>query len=234
SQVVETVFRPPTVEQVAFSIAYGYTSTRRFEMQTILREHLGLPNEYDWNNSAFMIRKIPSVIRATEAIIEAGLDLQRPLIMIALWRSRGQKPLLDENNAFDTFIWTDLAFVQLFVQAVRNTYLGTNLELIVPLPKKITRPARTLIWLIRSLWDYTTQFTLDFPRVQRDTSYGTQTDKAGSFTTGARDLLMSHEFLYPRVPADGIDAILHTKARGYLLPERRLDAALSLRFALEE
>lgn len=232
-QVCEIVFRPATVEQVAFSIAYGYTSTRRYEMQKIIRENLGLPNEYEWNSPAYMIKRIPAVVRAAEAIAEAGLALQRPLIMVAIWRSQGQNPLLDEH-AFDTFVWTDLAFLQLFIQAVRNRYLGTDSELTASAPKDITRPARALIWLIRSLWDYTTQFTLDFPQVEKDTSYGRQTDKAGAFTTDARDLMMSEEFLYPRVTADEIDNILHRNARGFLLPERRLDAALSLRFSLEK
>lgn len=232
-QMCETVFRPPTAEQVTFSIAYGYTSTRRYDLQTILRENLGAPNDYDWDNASFMIKRIPSIVQAAESIIETGVTLQRPLIMVALWRSQGQKPLLDEN-AFDTFIWTDLAFVQLFVQTVRKAYLDPSSALVDPAPKEISRPARTLIWLIRSLWDYTTQFTLDFPQVQKDTAYGRQTDKAGAFTTGARDLMMSDEFLYPRVSADEVDNIIHPNAHGFLLPERRLDASLSLRFAMKK
>lgn len=135
-QACETVFRPSTVEQVAFSIAYGYTSTRRYEMQTLLRDHLGLPNEYDWRNVRFMLDKIPAIVEATEALIEAGIKLQRPLIMVALWRSQGQKPLLDEKHAFDTFVWTDLRLFSCLSRLfARHTWMLTRISFQRPMRK---------------------------------------------------------------------------------------------------
>ncbi|MGP9722925.1 HindVP family restriction endonuclease [Corynebacterium sp. AOP40-9SA-29] len=232
-QACEIVSRPPTIEQIAFSIAYGYTSTRRYEMQTLLQQELGLPNDFEWRDEAAMIRNLPKIVRATEALIAKGIEVQRPLIMVAVWRSQGQKPLLDDH-AFDTFIWTELSFVELYLNSTRKDYLDSHGDLKNGRPTKISRPARSLIWLIRSLWDYSTQRNLDFNRVKEDTGYGKQTDKAGSFTTGARDIMMSDEYLYPRVKADEIDEILSAEASEYLLPERRLDASLSLRFTLEK
>lgn len=232
-QACEVVSRPPTVEQIAFSIAHGFTSTRRYNIQTLIQRHLGLPNEYVWHDKSFMINQLPNIIRATEAIIEEGIGLQKPLIMLAIWRSQGQNPLLDEKNAFDSFVWTDSAFLQLYVTAVRKTYLDASGELRSRNDGQVTRAARALIWFIRALWDYSTQYTLDFPRVQGDASYGRQSDKAASFTNDARDFMMSDEYLYPRVASSEINKILKPEGRGFLLPERRLDASLSLRFTLE-
>lgn len=232
-QSCEVVSRPATVEQIAFSIAHGFTSTRRYDLQRTIQSHLGMPNEFNWHDKNRMIKSLPKIVRATESIIETGIDLQRPLVMVAIWRSKGQNPLLDEENAFDTFIWTDLSFLQLYLNATRNTYLDERGELRSKNKGDMTRAARALIWFIRSLWDYSTQHKLDFPRVQGDASYGRQSDKAAAFTRGARDLLMSDQYLYPRVAGREVDAILKPEAHGFLLPERRLDASLSLRFALE-
>lgn len=232
-QACELVSRPATVEQIAFSIAHGFTSTRRYDIQRAIQRHLGLPNEYAWHDKSFMVGKLPNIVRAVDAIIEEGLALQKPLVMLAIWRSQGQNYLLDEKNAFDSFIWTDSAFLQLYLTAVRKSYLDSSGELAEKHKKVITRAARALIWFIRSMWDYSTQYTLDFPRVQNDESYGRQSDKAASFTNDARDFMMSDEYLYPRVTSAEIDEILRPEGRGFLLPERRLDASLALRFTLE-
>ncbi|ALE34656.1 hypothetical protein IY73_04240 [Lawsonella clevelandensis] len=233
-QTGELVSRPPSIEQIAYSIAYGFTQTRRFELQTIISDALGAPNDFNWRDIRSMVKALPKFVAALDDIIRAGVDVQRPLIMTSIWRSQGQRPLLDDH-AFDVFVFTELAFMTLYTDSVRKTYLDENGNIREDAPvTDMTRAARTVVWLVRSLWDYSTQRILDFPRVVGDAGYGKQTDKAGAFTDPIRDILDSPEFLNPRVRANEVDSILDPRAREFLLPERRLDASLSLRFTLEK
>lgn len=234
-QTCEIVSRPSTVEQVVFSIANDFGPSRRYELQEILRNSLGVPNDYKWQDQTFMLGALPRIVKSVDAIIEAGIGIQTPLVLVAVWRSEGQVPVIEEDHAFDVFVWTELAFLQLYLDSVRAQYIEADGTLKAGHPATISRSARTLIWIVRALWDYTTQLTLNFTQVQRDTSYGVQTDKAAAFA-GAKTSrhMMSPEFLFPRVAGSEIDYIFNPAGHDFLLPERRLDAALSLRFTLDK
>lgn len=227
-QSCEIVVRPPTVEQLAFSIAHSYGQSRRQELQEMIAKALGKPNDYEWTNEKEMIRSLPKIFEAAENIATGGLNDQTPLVLNAVWRSEGQRPVLDQN-AFDVFAWTDMAFVQLFINHTRRAYFDNSGSRKIKVPKTISRPSRTLIWLIVSLWDYSTQGTLDFRRHHSRIIFGGQSDKAGSFSNNASlEHLMSPEFLEPRITRDELEAILSPTALEYLMPERRLDAAITI------
>lgn len=225
-QSCEIVVRPPTVEQIAFSIAHSYGVERRATLQQIISEELQQPNDYEWANERYMLRKMPRVLRAAERIAREGLELQTPLVLTAVWRSEGQRPNLDEH-AFDAFCWTDMAFVQLFTDATRSAFFEPNGQAKRVPPDEISRASRALIWLVNSLWDYTTQGTLNFGRIHSAITFGAQSDKAAAFA-GPTPLkhLASEEFLYPRIKRDELEHILDPSAFSLLLPERRLDAAI--------
>lgn len=225
-QSCEIVVRPPTVEQIAFSIAHSYGVDRRALLQDIIGEELAQPNDYEWSNERYMLKKMPKVLRAAERIAHEGLELQTPLVLTAVWRSEGQRPNLDEH-AFDVFCWTDMAFLQLFTDATRGALFESNGQLKSKAPDEVSRPSRALIWLVNCLWDYTTQKTLNFGRIHSAITFGSQTDKAASFT-GPAPLkhLASEQFFEPRVKRDELENILDPSAFALLLPERRLDAAI--------
>lgn len=226
-QTCEIVVRPPTVEQLAFSIAHSYGPGRRYELQQIISNALGQPNDYHWSDEHSMLRALPKVLEAAKTIGEGGLDAQTPLVLTAVWRSEGQKPILEEN-AFDIFAWTDMAFLQLFTDATERAYFRDGRRK-PALPKEISRPSRALIWLVISLWDYTTQGSLDFGRHHSRITYGVQSDKAASFTGNASlNHLRSPEFLKPRITRDELENVLSPTALEYLMPERRLDAAIAI------
>lgn len=82
-----------------------------------------------------------AVIEAAEDIIRNGIEEQTPLVVIAEWRTEGQTPRLDEN-AFDVFVVTDMALLSAFTQTANNR------------AKTISRPYRSVIWLVKSLYDY--------------------------------------------------------------------------------
>ncbi|TXS85100.1 HindVP family restriction endonuclease [Corynebacterium sp. LK10] len=215
-QSCELVVRPPSIEQLAFSIAHSFGAKRRYEIQEILTEALSHPFDFDWENSRYMVGKVSLFINAAEALIKAGLEAQTPLVLIAVWRTEGQSPRLDEH-AFDVFAATDFAFLELFLSAARRKSKNG----------KITRPQRSLVWLVHSLWQYGMQNSLNFARTHEKLTYGTQSDKAGAFTNDlTRDFMGSPEFIYPRVTREEATKVVTPEALAELMPERRLDQAL--------
>lgn len=233
-QSCEIVVRPPTVEQLAFSIAHSYGQERRIELMDLIVSELGQPNDYKWADEKFMIGALPRILRAAENIVRGGMEIQTPLVLTAIWRSEGQKPVLDEH-AFDVFAWTDMAFLQLFIDQLRREYYKADNSPKPKAPKQISRPSRALVWLVRSLLDYTVQNTLNFGTVHSQITYGVQSDKAGSFSgTASLKHLASPEFLEPRVTRTELGEVLSPMSAQYLLPERRLDAAIAIQHLAED
>ena len=190
-QSCEIVVRPPTVEQLAFSLANSYGAERRTELLDIITDCLGRPMDYQWSNESWMQSRIIKVLKAANKIVQRGIDLQTPFAITAIWRTVGQKPILEEN-AFDVFVWTDMAFLQLFTDKIKERGDGVA--------RNITRPERSVVWLVSALFDYAAQRTLNFSKHHSQITYGTQTDKAGSF---AGDVPLKHlksqEFYNPRI-----------------------------------
>lgn len=219
-QSCEIVVRPPTVEQLAFSLANSYGAGRRAELLDIITDCLERPMDYQWANESWMQSKIIKVLEAANKIVQKGINLQTPFAITAIWRTEGQKPILEEN-AFDVFVWTDMAFLQLFTDKVTNREGGVR--------RNITRPERSVVWLVSALFDYAAQRTLNFSKHHSQITYGTQTDKAGAF---AGDIPLKHlksqEFFSPRVKKDELENIVSKEAFDYLMPERRLDSAIMI------
>ncbi len=221
-QSCEIVCRPSTIEQLAFSIANSYGEDGRMLMQQTILQHISRPMDFKWSEETYMKKHINEVQDAVKGVIKNGLEKQTPLVLTAVWRTEGQRPTLDEH-AFDAFVWTDLAFLQLFTDS--KTISGN----------KISRPARTLCWLVKSLLDWSMQGSLQFDRHHSEITYGTQTDKAGAFT-GKKTLrhMQSVEFEYPRLSREEIPNLLNKEAIAALQPERRLDAALTFEQSKQE
>ncbi|MDD4495224.1 MAG: HindVP family restriction endonuclease [Eubacteriales bacterium] len=222
-QSCEIVVRPPSIEQLAFSIANSYGAERRTELLDIITDCLINPMDYQWSNEAWMRSRIGTIVEAANEIVKKGIDLQTPFALTAIWRTQGQKPVLEEH-AFDIFVWTDMAFIQLFID---KTATGNNTT------RSITRPERSLIWLVSALFDYAAQRTLNFSKHHSRITFGAQTDKAGAF---AGDIPLSHlnceEFQKPRVSRSELENIVMREAFEYLMPERRLDSAIMIQHLL--
>lgn len=215
-QSCEIVVRPPTIEQLSFSIANSYGPDRRQDILNIIAKTLENPMDYKWSESSWMSQKIPLVTEAASEIIKGAIKTQTPFALTAIWRTIGQQPILEEN-AFDVFAWTDMAFVQLFINKANLERNSTG----------ITRPQRSLIWLISALFDYAAQGTLDFMKHRSKITFGAQTDKAGSFAGDVPyKLLYSSEFINPRITKQELDYIISPAAFDYLMPERRLDGVI--------
>ena len=226
NQSCELVVRPSTIEQLAYSIAHSYGEGGKSELQRTITDALNRPSSFRWADETFMGRRLEQVLNAARNIVHQGIEVQTPLVLNALWRTESQAPLLDEN-AFDHFVWTDMAFLQLLIDEVSYQVETGKTE--------ITRPGRSLIWLIRSLMDYVIDGCFDFARVLSEIIFNVQSDKAAAFS-GERILrhLGSDEFYEPRVKRSEISEILTDEGISYLQPERRLDYVLYLNAMREQ
>jgi len=232
-QSCEIVVRPPTIQQLAFSIAHSYGEEQRVKLQNIISKALKNPSYYPWNDQTLMIKNMPSTLNAAEMISTEGIEIQTPIVLTAIWRTQGQKPFLEEN-AFDVFVWTDMAFLQLFIGTTRSEFYTPSGTAKTKLTKNISRPSRALVWLVKSLWDYSAQNTFNFEDIHSKITYGVQSDKAASFTSNAFERLKSEEFFKPRVRRDELKNILKPEGARYLNPERRLDAVIQLPYLINE
>lgn len=221
-QSCEIVVRPPTIEQMCFSIASSYGKSRRHDIGDILAKELKNPMDFSWSDESYMLEKLPLVLSAAEAITKEGIAFQTPFVLNALWRTKGKSTVFDDE-CFDVFFWSDLAFLQLFINATRKAIeKGEN---------SIGRPARSLVWLVKSLLDYSMQGAVTFDKAHRDITYGGQTDKAGAFSgNSVLPFMGCRNFYHPRIHYEEYMNIIMPEGIAFLSPERRLDGFIKSDF----
>jgi hypothetical protein len=222
-QSCEIVVRPPSVEQLAFSIADTYGESGRMDLQqTIVRCLGGNTQGFRWSDKGFMLSHMSQIRDAAQEIAMARLEEQKPFAITGIWRTQGQSGLLEES-CFDTFVWTNLSFLQL-LSSRKTSKAGT-----------ITRPERSLIWLIKALYDYSIQGKVDFNKAHSDITFDAQTDKAGAFAGKITYQFLAGPRLYqPLIPRHDLPKLIPNEAISLLMPERRLDAALFYADAIEK
>lgn len=221
-QSCELVTRPPSIEQLCFSIARSFGYANRHDIGDIIAESLGNPMDYKWNDERFMLEHLPRLVHAAESVAKEGIDEQHTFALSAIWRTKGQNPVLDDE-CFDVFTWTDMAFMQLFTDSVSAKATS------------ISRPARSVIWLVKALFDYSVQGKVTFEKTHSDITFGAQTDKAASFA-GPKMLkfIGGKTFMHPRIKSSDYTKIIEPHAVDYLKPERRLDAVLGITKMLDD
>ena len=212
-QSLEIVVRPPTIEQLAFSIADTYGNEGKQQLRQIIVEKLGGDVQgYRWSDKHFMMEHMHDIKSAVEAISLAKITEQKPFCLTGIWRTKGQSELL-ESYCFDTFAWTNLAFLQLLSDS--------------PSDNTISRPDRSLVWLIKALLDYTIQNQVNFNQAHSEITFDSQTDKAGAFSGAKTYKFMNGErFNHPLISSTAINQLIPQQCMDELKPERRLDAAL--------
>lgn len=221
-QSCELVTRPPSIEQLCFSIARSFGHKRRHDIGDIISDCLVNPMDYKWTDEPFMLNHLDKVVEAAECVAKEGIGSQHSFALTAIWRTKGQNAVLDDE-CFDVFVWTDMAFLQLFTDSSRGELTA------------ISRPARSVIWLVKALFDYAVQGRVTFEKTHSDITFGTQSDKAASFA-GPKILrfMGGQTFEHPRVPGVDYRKIIAPKAVDYLKPERRLDNVLGITKMIED
>jgi hypothetical protein len=209
----EIVIRPDTIVYLACSIAINYT-----DKQTELKQLIG--NDFDaitdWTEAFNVIPYIRKMIEVIDKIALANLALQEPLVMQPIWKTQGKSPKLSDN-CLDVFVWSNLAFAQLFCDVARTEISGN----------KITRQIRTIVWLFKMLYDFSRNGQINHLKIIDELSYNTKNDKA--FAVSGRvthPYMKCAELTKPRITKDQIREIIIGGGQNLLSPERRFDAII--------
>ena len=176
----------------------------------------------DWNNANEMLPKANAFCECLNKFESKFLDFQRPLIMEPFWKTKGQRPELDDN-AFDIVVWSDLAFSRLFIDHAEmesNTGKG----------KKISRHLRSSLKMARCIWELNKVGSIKYDSIYRRQSYDNQTDKEFSVPGSVwRQYISTKRLIKPVVKKEKLELILDSRiAKDSFKPERRLDQTLSL------
>ncbi|MDR3094737.1 MAG: HindVP family restriction endonuclease [Bacteroidales bacterium] len=208
----EIVTRPPTIIYLACSIASLYQ-----------KSHLSLRQYFDtkfdklrdWANPEIVLPHIKDMIDSLDRILTDNNSKQEPIIMQPVWKTEGKSSRLSEN-CLDIFVWSNFAFVELIARELRNQQIS-----------KITRQARTLVWLFKMLYDFSKTGQFYPKQIIDDYSYNTLNDKAFSASG-----IVTHQFMKcpeltkPRIKASEIKEIILGGGQNLLSPERRFDAII--------
>lgn len=156
------------------------------------------------------------MINSIDRIIEKFIKKQEPILIQPIWKTLGKNPRL-ANNCLDIFVWSNFAFIQLFLDVAR----GELSE------RKISRQIRTIIWLFKMLYDYSLNNQINHIQIIDELSYNTKNDKA--FAVSGR---VTHRYLKsavltnPRIKKSEIKNIILGGGQELLSPERRFDAII--------
>ena len=205
----EIVVRPDTIVAMALKIAYLFKDDSAPLAQSLAE----LSAIKDWTNADEMLALLPIISDVLDTFLLNHLHLQSPLVLQPIWKTYGKTLMLHEQ-AFDIFIWSDFAFTRLFFRdrMARN---------------RITRGARSIIWLAKMLFDFATYGKIDYHRVIDTLSFNTKNDKAFAVSgTVTQPFMASRHLETPRLSKYVLKDIILNNGHHYLSPERRLDAAI--------
>ena len=135
--------------------------------------------------------------------------------MQPIWKTLG-KTLKFADGCFDIFIWSELAFIKLFLDVSKNNRQTS-----------ITRHTRTVIWLAQMVYQFSKNGQIDHASIIDKLSYNTKNDKAFACSGQITNTYMKcEELLAPRIKKEAIKEIILGGGQKHLSPERRLDAAI--------
>ncbi len=208
----ELVFRPPAVAQLALSIANHYRN-RRADLLSKLSPVCS--RIFNWRRPQDVMPHLQEMCDGLDNVFKDVLAKQSPFAIQPVWKTRGKSANL-AADCLDVFVWSDLAFTRLFIDAARTAR-----------PTVMDRNQRTAIWLARMLYNFAEIGRFRPSLVTSEMAYELQTDKAFAIA-GNRSIryLASDELESPRMSKDCIKEIILENGHQLLSPERRFDAII--------
>lgn len=207
----ELVIRPDTIVYLALSLIFNQKLVPK-ELNKLINSFL--PKNLDFKDEKIMLETFPKIVLLAKEMIKLFESKQNPLIMQPIWKTLGKSPRLAEN-CLDLFIWSDVAFMNFNVDICKVTAKTTS----------INRQMRSLIWLIKMLYDFSVDKHFSAEKITNQFIYGSRNDKAfavSGFLTNA--YMRSPELLKPRIKSSEIKNIILGGGEKMLSPERRFDA----------
>lgn len=208
----ELVIRPDTIVYLALSIvkSYAYESLRNF--------FSGLSSRIvDWTDEKEMLDKLPEFVSVLDIFLLSQYVEQVPLVLHPIWKTKGKSPEL-ADNCLDAFVWSNLSFTRLFIDATKNKLATTTV---------IDRQMRTTLWLIKMLLDFTENRRINHSWIIDNMTYNTKNDKAFAINGSVTNMYMrSPQLESPRIEKTQLKEIVLNGGHKLLSPERRFDAIL--------
>jgi len=210
----ELVIRPDTIVYLACSIANHFKSDLPY-LRSLIGD--GFEAIEDWQDGVNIWSSVNKMAAAIDRIALEILNKQEPLVMQPIWKTIGKSPAL-ADNCLDVFIWSNLAFAQLFLDVARRELLSRQ---------TITRQVRTAVWLFKMIYDFSLDGQINHRKVIDLLSYDTKNDKAFAISGTVTNPYMRGDILTkPRITKDHIKEIILGGGQNLLSPERRFDAII--------
>lgn len=211
----ELVIRPQTIGYLAFSLALNYAEDRE-ELVAQFEPIIHLISDVDWSDAIKMRPLIPALVSVLDNILLARNSYQSPFLLQPVWKTKGKSPILAEQ-CLDAFVWSNHAITRLFVDTALNNSSRTN----------VTRNERTVVWLIKMLYDFARRGKINYEATIDRITYNVKNDKAFAVSGKVTHKYMaSSELTRPRLSKDAFKEIILGGGQDYLSPERRLDAVI--------
>ncbi|AFY59347.1 HindVP family restriction endonuclease [Synechococcus sp. PCC 6312] len=217
----EIVVRPSTIAFVALGIVNHISNTGLVQIFSRLLSPI-CSQIQNWQDKNEILIHLSHFKQAMIDVISFLLNqkqkiyTQQPLVIQPVWKTLGKSSTL-HDNCLDTFIWSDLALILLPLHQINTSRRTQN----------ISRPARTIIWLIKMLYDFIINGQINIAQVIDTLTYDTKNDKA--FAASGRvthPFLSSPELTQPRIKKSEIKNIILNGGQNLLSPERRFDAII--------
>jgi hypothetical protein len=209
----EIVVRPDTIVYQALSIAQSFQG-REIDLLKILQPVCkGIKN---WGSEEYMAKKKKELVDAVWNVVASGVHQQKPLVLQPVWKTVGKSATL-ADNCLDMFVWSDVALLRLYAdESIKDVE-----------SKRIHRPMRSVIWLLKMLYDFAQAGRFSPKSITNQLSYSARTDKAFAIGGASTHKYMKCvELTEPRVLKREIKNIILGGGQDYLSPERRFDAII--------
>lgn len=209
----ELVIRSATTRYMALSMVASVQDNLR-QVREIFEPSMRIIRA--WDSKAEMIVAAPQIMQALNQFLNTFKDLEKPLLMQPIWKTKGKTPVL-ADNCLDIFVWSDFALTHLFLDSARN---GLN-------KPDISRQLRAALRLSRFLYQASLGARVHQAPIYDGMTYDNQNDKEFAISgTKSRPLMACDRLTKPIVTRDEIKKIVLGGGQKYLSPERRFDAIL--------
>lgn len=182
----EIVIRPDTIVYQALSIAQSFQG-RENDLLKILQPVC--KSIEDWEDEKSMAKMKRDLLDLIWIVVKSGVHEQKPLVMQPVWKTIGKSARL-ADSCLDIFVWSDVALLRL--------YADESVE--VTDRERIRRPMRSVIWLVKMLYDFAQVGCVNPVSIINQLGYSVKTDMA--FSIGgmrAHKYMACVELTTPRV-----------------------------------
>lgn len=207
----ELVVRSPTMRYVA--MAMGQSCMKHMsEVRDLFSQSCAKIR--DWDNIVEVAKHRDKIIGALDLFLNTYSEYEKPLLMQPIWKTKGKKPLL-EDNCLDIFVWSDFALCRLLL----DTENGGD--------EKISRPQRAALRLARFLYELSTKGKVYQKPIYDGMTYDNLNDKEFAVSGMKTNLHMHCDRLTkPIIEKNQIKEIILGGGQKFLSPERRFDAII--------